>query len=140
MKKIPLHASEEVLIKAVEEWVDLLVAKKFQEALDFIYPIPYPEWNAGYLERWIGNYGFDQPLKDGSKVEITSRVDAKGNQYSREYEPCDPHIDEATGLEVVGMVFYDVPLDGEWSDLTAQFQVCELKGELVLDMHGLHVM
>lgn len=140
MKKLPLNANKEMLIATVEEWVDLLVAKKYQEALEFIYPIPYPEWDAQYLENWIRNYGFDQPLKDGSTVEITSRHGAKGKQYNRDFEAYAPHIDEVTGLEVVGMVHYDVPLNGEWSDLTAQFNVCKLEGGLVLDMYGFHVM
>jgi hypothetical protein len=140
MKKLPLNANKEELITAVEEWVDLLVAKKYQEALRFIYPIPYPEWDAQYFENWIVNYGFDQPLKDGSTVEITPRSQAKGKQYNREFEAYETQIDDNTGLEVIGMIFYDMPLDGRWSDLTAQISVCKFENSLVLDMHGLHVM
>lgn len=140
MKKLPLSASEELLITAVEEWVDLLVAKKYQEALEYIYPIAYPEWDAEYLENWIRNYGFDQPLKDGNIVEVTPRQKAKGKQYNREYQVYGPQIDEVTGLEVIGMILYDVPLDGEWSDLTAQFNVCKFENCLVLNMYGFHVM
>ncbi len=140
MKKIPLTSEKETIIATVEEWVDLLVAKQYQAALDFIYPIPYPEWTADYLENWIKNYGFDQPLKDGRTVEITPRETAKGKQYNRDYEIYELHVDEVTGLEVIGMVHYDVPLDGEWSDLTAQFNICKYEGGLVLDMQGLHVM
>lgn len=125
----PLNTTEEELISAVEEWVDLLEEGRYQEALNFIYPIPCPEWTAEYLESWIKNYGFDQPRKE-----------AKGKQYNRTYEAYDPCRDESTRLEVVGMIFYDVPLDGEWSDLTTQFNVSKFENSLVLDMCGLHVM
>ncbi len=140
MKELPISASKDTLMATVEEWIDLLVAKKYQEALDFIYPIPYPEWDAQYLENWIRNYGFDQPLKDGATVEITSRHEATGKQFNREFEASDPFVDENTGLEVIGTVLYDVPLDGKWSDLTVQFNVCKFEGSLVFDMYGFHVM
>jgi hypothetical protein len=140
MNKLPLNANREAIITAVEAWVDLLVAKKYQAALDFIYPIPYPEWDAQYLETWIRNYGHDQPLKNGRVVEITPRNQAKGEQYNKDFEVDEPQIDETTGLTVIGMVLYDVPLDGEWSDLTIQFNVCKFEKGLVLDMNGFHVM
>ncbi len=140
MKKLPLNATKEDLIAAVEDWVDLLVGKRYQKALDYIYPMSYPEWGAEYLENWIKNYGFDQPLKDGSTVEITPRNEAKGRQCNRVFEASDPQIDESTGLELVAMIFYDVPLDGQWSDLTVQFNVCKFENNLVLDMQGFNVM
>ncbi|MGI2111957.1 hypothetical protein ACRN9C_21680 [Shewanella frigidimarina] len=46
MKVLPFTATEEMLFSAVEEWVSLLEQDKYQDALDFIYPIPFPEWTA----------------------------------------------------------------------------------------------
>lgn len=40
----------------------------------------------------------------------------------------------------MGHVWFDLPLDGVWSDLTATFDVCKEDGQLVLELVDVHVM
>ena len=41
---------------------------------------------------------------------------------------------------IVGSVEFDLPIDGEWSDLTAIFTLSEVEGSLVLSLEDLHVL
>ena len=50
-------------------------------------------------------------------------------------------VDRFDGADgVVGSIRFDLPLDGEWSDLTATFDIVEEEGGLVLRLDDVHVM
>ncbi len=142
MKRLAEFANEEMILRAVEEWVDLLVEKRFQDALDFLHPRNYMGFTAESLENWISNYGSHEPREDGRVMEVTPRHAATGKRYNCDYDRCYPDAGEGAGvvLDAVGYVDYDLPLNGEWSDLTAQFFVCKYEHVLVLDLVGLRVM
>ena len=40
----------------------------------------------------------------------------------------------------VGEIFYDLPINGEWSDLTATFKILQAKDYVTLELNEIHVM
>lgn len=136
MQTYAVSATDSDLLAAAREWINLLAAGRFADALAFLYRLPAEEWTPDYLARWIENYGFDQPLTDGSKMKATPTDSAAGTLSLAEVWRYD-EIDEDTGLPLVARVLHDVPLDGEWSDLNAVFNVLRVDDSLVFDLYDL---
>lgn len=40
---------------------------------------------------------------------------------------------------IVGKVWYDLPLNGEWSDLTATFNILKSESHIVLELNEIHI-
>ena len=83
----------------------------------------------------IVGYGSPEP-RDGHDHRVTSTALAAGGRTpTHEVERY-----EARAGDRVGHVWFDLPLDGEWSDLTATFDIERRAGRLVLVLDDVHVM
>jgi hypothetical protein len=143
MKVLQLDADDDEILAVCREWVDLVAAGRFRDAIDMLYiPASYDpsqHWTPESLQTYIGNYGSWDPLADGSVVRVTpietARIpaDAPGRQpHANVVRPSsDPRA---------GSVDLDVPLDGEWSDLTAQFEFAPVDGGIGISLYDLHVL
>ena len=148
MMTFPVSCSDDEIRKAVVEWSELLAQGNYSGALSlfahssesFVF-----EWTPEHLEDWVSNYGCARKDYDsGAYRKVTSLF---------EQPNCDRLIRNAIkvnrqslyGLDpkhYTGMVhYYDVPLDGELSDLTARFHIKKIgDAAITLEFLDIHVM
>ncbi|MEO6458636.1 MAG: hypothetical protein ABIO92_10270, partial [Chloroflexia bacterium] len=101
-------------------------------------------WTPDILETVIRNYGSIEPTSDGETFKVTPLQQAQApsnllpthdvNRYGED------EIDTSDGTALVGDVWYDLPLNGEWSDLTATFRLYQIEDGLVMALEDVHVM
>jgi hypothetical protein len=141
--KLPLNSSYELLISAVEDWVNLLIEEEYQRAYYFTEQDPYYEWTPELIEKVINNYGVPEPDGSGLVYKVTSPSSAvlvDRLKYDSEVDYFDePRLDDDGESEIIADIWYDLPLNGEWSDLTATFNVIKRKDFLTLQLQEIHV-
>jgi hypothetical protein len=126
----------EAVRDVIERWVALLVEERFEEALGLLAPSRTQTWTPELLATVIRNYGFIEPHPSGATFRFTPIASATGD---------GPRFD-ATWFERPtrddrwGSARYDLPLNGEWSDVTATFDILDGPFGPVLALDDVHVM
>lgn len=117
----------------IERWVGLLVARKYADALGMFTVSEH--WTPDLLRNVLRNYGFIEPHPKGTTFSVTPIGTAAGDgpRFSVTW------FDKPTGSPV-GYARYDLPLNGEWSDVTASFDILETPEGLTLALDDVHVM
>lgn len=143
MKVLPSDASDDEILEVCREWVELVAAGRLVDAIDLLYvPIGYhtsQHWTPETLQTFVGNYGSWEPLADRRVVRMTPLTTARVPVHRPNFRP---HADivRLTRDRTAGSVVLDVPLDGEWSDLTAQFEFAPVDGGIGISLYDLHVL
>ena len=143
MKVLPVDASDDQILDVCREWVELVAAGRFADAIDLLrVPSTYDtsqRWTTESLQTYIGNYGSWEPPAAGRVVRITPLRTAR---IPVDRPNVRPHADvvRLTSNRATGSVELDVPLDGEWSDLTAQFEFAPVDGGIGISLYDLHVL
>src|SRR5688572_13674540 len=114
---LPPDASDSQILAAVRLWADMLAAADYAGALAMVDARPH--WTPELLRTVISNYGSVEPMRDGSTYRVTPPGTAHGG-------PTPRHGVERHGDRV--SVWFNLPLNGEWSDLTATFDVVRRDG------------
>jgi hypothetical protein len=83
------------------------------------------------LRTVVTNYGSVEPTRDGTTYRVTPLGTARGGPVPR-------HRVDRDGDRI--RVWFDLPLNGEWSDLTATFDVVRRDQGLSLVLDDVHVM
>ncbi|WP_324672036.1 hypothetical protein [Hymenobacter sp. GOD-10R] len=140
--KLSHEASDEDLLDAVRAWVRLLASERYDEAYQYTYQDPYFEWSPDLIKSMI--YGYGLPYIDGEEVfKVTPIALAVENGSSPRAEvffhmPRKHRIDQ-TLVVVVAEIWFDLPLNGVWSDLTATFDVLFIPDCVSLELQEIHV-
>ena len=136
-RQLPENASDEEILNVIRDWVELLAVDDFEAAYAMLHHEPNDQFTPEFLRMWISNYGWHDPMKDGSTYRVTSCKLAVGRethyQSVNRYDPAD-----ANGF--AGDAMFDLPLNGEWSDLTALFWILSREGSLVLQLDDVHFL
>jgi hypothetical protein len=136
---VPERTAEAVR-DVIERWVGLLVDERFDEALALLATRPESPlettWTPELLATVIRNYGFLDPHPSGATFRVTSIASANGE---------GPRFDATwyerpTRDDRWGSARYDLPLNGEWSDVTASFDILDGPFGPVLALDDVHVM
>ncbi|MCB2408238.1 DUF7668 domain-containing protein [Hymenobacter lucidus] len=118
----------------IREWIALLFEEKFAEACNRIDGSIHPEnsvaWTPELLNEVLMDYAWHERMP---VVTNPAKMDLTDEQvYFYKYDSPAQH-----GYAVE----YDIPLDGEWSDLTAQFSFVENSNNLyTITLEGIHVL
>lgn len=138
MIRLPRKASDEQILAAITAWVELLAQERYEDAFQMLRHIPDEHWSPELMKTVITNYGSTEPCADGAIFKITSPKDNPKGQVFHEVEwwGDDPN----RPAEYVGMALFTLPLNGEWSDLTASLDIVEEGGKLVLELGDIHVL
>ncbi|MES2731123.1 MAG: hypothetical protein V4714_05220 [Bacteroidota bacterium] len=140
--KLALDATPTEILKAVEAWVKFLEQEDYPKAYAYTEHDEYYQWSPELIKEVISGYGLPEPHPNGEVFKVTS-VDPARNQ---DRMPCqevnyndEPLPYEEKEAEIIGQVWYDLPLNGEWSDLTATFQILKREAYLTLELAEIHV-
>ena len=116
----PNPPDDEVLA-FVARWIELLAAGDFDAAWATTEHDPYYGWTPELMRRTIEGFGHPEPHPSGRRFRVTPPADATGKlHWSVDREGMRPPI--------IARVAHDLPLDGEWSDLSVTFRI-ESRGE-----------
>ena len=133
--RLPRSATDEQILTVVRRWADLLAAEQYDRAYGMTAHNSYHQWSPGLMRDVIEGYGLPEPHHRGP-FRVSPVATATGGARARRKvtrRAAPAHDGE------VGEVWFDLPLNGEWSDLTATFTIHELNGEVVLCLEEIHV-
>ena len=141
--KLPLNSSNAAMLEAVEKWIELLSNEEYDQAYNFTEHDEYHEWTPELIEKIINNYGALES-DDNCKInKVTPINKVLHNQNIKPYREVtyfdEPIINEDLGAEVAAEIWYSLPLNDEWSDLTATFHVLKKNDHLTLLLQDIHV-
>lgn len=131
----PKTASDEELLDGVRKWVDLLSEDKFSEAYNLTAHDSYYAWSPELIRSFIAGYGMRH--EPGNHAYRISKISQTEGGASPRWV-IDRWLD-AEPSSRIGFVWFDLPLDGEWSDLTATFEVKQNKEHFVLVLQDIKV-
>jgi hypothetical protein len=131
----PQTASDEELLDGVKMWVDMLAEERFPEAYQLTAHDSHYAWTPDLIRSVVVGYGL--PHESGNhEYRISKICEARGGPSPRwevdRWQDTEPRYR-------VGFISFDLPLDGEWSDLTATFEIVVHHGQLILVLQDIHV-
>jgi hypothetical protein len=143
MRLLPLKATDDEILALCREWVALVAAGQLELAIDLLY-VPETHhreqnWTADSLRVYIGNYGSWEPMKDGSVWRVTPVESAPMPPDRPNFRP-RAEVGRYDGRPQSGWAELDLPLNGRWSDLTAQFEFSPVDDGIGLSLYDLHVL
>ncbi|HWB27066.1 MAG TPA: hypothetical protein VG738_16400 [Chitinophagaceae bacterium] len=128
--------------KAIEYWLDLLRREDYAEAYNLTMHDPYYEWTPALIESYINGYGL--PYEEGEtvyKVTDWRTAHTDNNRPAMDIFLFDAHRISGNGeYKVIGYVQYDIPLNGERSDLTVTFSIMQAEDYIRLELNDIHVL
>ena len=129
---LPPTPSDADIIAAVERWIDDLSGGDFDGAYSRTEHDDYYGWSPALIRAVVTGYGFPEPHPNGPFL-VTPRDAARGQRRASVERL-------ATSGGTIAHVAYDLPLNGEWSDLTATFSVERRAEGSVLVLEEIHVL
>ncbi|MEM7601381.1 MAG: hypothetical protein AAF357_08185 [Verrucomicrobiota bacterium] len=139
MKTLQASATDEQILQIARDWAEALAREDFEAAYDMTGHDSYYQWTPELIRTVVTNYGSVEPLGDGSTCRVTPLNSAKGGPAPRHIVERQSDPVDSSGTREVGSVWFDLPLDGEWSDLTATFEILSEDDELHLVLNEIHV-
>lgn len=129
MKRLDPTASDQKILATVEEWVRLLAKDRFSEAYDYLYHEQGDHLTPELVRTLIKNYGWIEPHPSGVAFKVTP-LEGEGRAVLMRFED-ERHI---------GHLIFDLPLNGEWSDVSAIFDLLIVDNALVFQLQDIHVL
>ena len=133
--RVKASASNQEILGVARDWAHALAAQDYERAYGMTGHDPYYAWSAGLMRQVIEGYGHPESHPAGP-FRVTPLADAKGG--SRPRHTVRRHKKKKPD-GAIAEVWFDLPLNGEWSDLTATFAVHPLGDELILCLNEIHV-
>jgi hypothetical protein len=156
MMRFSKGVSAEQVRAAMLDWIGMLAAGRFAEAVDFLSP-EIPEgsastnemrWTPGLLESVIANYGHEQPVEeDPRRLRVAPLTKDLLPLFDKELD-IDFEMWESTaadGSRFAGAIHARMPIAYEngpaISDMTARFRFKHFPdGQMALVLLDIHVM
>lgn len=143
VKILPTDVSDDQILALCREWAELVAADWLDDALRLLWVPPdydpSQHWTPESLRTYIENYGSWEPLTDGSRWRITSFVSVRLPADRPAFRPVADVFRDGRNTRA-GRVDVDLPLNGEWSDLTAQFEFRPVRDGIAVSLYDLHVL
>jgi hypothetical protein len=120
---VPRDASNEQLLSIVRDWVDVLSNEQYAAVFEALgYSVAFDRPGADCIRDEIKRYRSSKYFPDTEDFTVTNWRTARGGNPSpiahvTRYKPNRPRL--------VGAIDFDLPLNGRWSDLTANFVLFE---------------
>jgi hypothetical protein len=144
MLDFPPDAIGETILEGIKQWVGLLAQERYDEAVRWLYrpPTTGTIWTPSLLQSLVTNYGLTEPRGDGKTYRVTPHAAAKRRRGGHPYRDVDwfPPGSAQVNRGVVAAVTFDLPLNGEWSDVTAAFLIHKVNDRLLVELEDMHVL
>ncbi|WP_121811519.1 hypothetical protein [Mucilaginibacter kameinonensis] len=142
---LKIYSTDKIEIeKAVLYWIELLAEGKYHEAYRLTLHDPYYGWNSPNIKSVINGYGLpDEMLEEKYRVTASDTAIIKNNIHP--YKDIEFYGDLAKkphklhNMTIIGAVCYDLPINGEWSDLSATFKILQRENFIMLELNEIHV-
>jgi hypothetical protein len=142
---LKIYSTDKIEIeKAVLYWIELLAEEKYDEAYQLTLHDPYYQWSPADIKSAINGYGLpDEALEEQYKV--THPGSAIINDRINPYKDIDLYddslkkADKLHDMTIAGFICYDLPINGEWSDLSVTFKVLQKDNFIMLELNEIHV-
>jgi hypothetical protein len=138
-RTLPPDATDADLLAAVRSWVDLLAAGEYAQAQGMLVRVEQErDWPAVRVAEVIAAYEPRPQARAEGAVRVTPVRTARvadvlpRHAVARWGEGCRPGV--------VGDIHFDLPINGAWSDLMANFFFRRVPGGLALELWDLHVV
>jgi hypothetical protein len=141
---LPADANDEQVFSVVRDWCEKLAAEDYSGAFFMTeHKFDMTPWQ---LKAEIEDYWWEQPSADNPVHKVTSPVTAQIRSGEENILPSNrwgidwsekplPHAPR-----YLGYIHYDLPLNGFWSKLTAEFDLNMRSNGIVLELESVHVM
>jgi hypothetical protein len=141
MVRLPLDCPDAAILAAAEEWTDRLAAEDFAGAWEMLLHRAGEVWapTPAALKARIRQCGCEVPIP-GESLRVTPTATAAGERWRR-LPALSRTADGDTyrGPAIRGRLDWQLPLNGEWSDLVASFDLLEHDDVLVFVLAALRV-
>ncbi|MGC4102958.1 hypothetical protein [Ferruginibacter sp.] len=140
--RLPSPVSKFEIETAILQWIELLAVEDYTGAFDLTLHDPYYQWTPELLKKVIEGYGLPDEIENVYKVtKAEDSVIANGQHIYKDVE----FVDRPSGLRkgdlfLVGEAFFDLPLNGNWSDLTATFKIFSNENYSALELNEIRVL
>ena len=139
MVRLPLNCSDVEILAVAEEWTNRLAAEDYAGAWDMLLHRPGEVWapTPEKIRERIVNCGCETPV-EGEPPRVTPTATATGTPWR--WLPSLTRTElppERPGPR--GRLDWELPLNGEWSDLVASFDLEMYDGALVFVLAALRV-
>ena len=141
--QLPHSVTAMEIENAIHTWMTLLADENYEAAYMFTLHDPYYEWTPLLLEQVINGYGLPYANDGSPKCKVTDWSTASGTGSKRYkeinfFDTSRAHFNPQ--FIVTGDIYYDLPIDSVWSDLTATFKILQSKDFTTLELNEIHVM
>jgi hypothetical protein len=127
---LPKSATDEELIRFVDEWAMLMEREDYNAAFAFTAHVPEMKWTPELIGEVVKAYG---EAKSTQKVTLLGQpTDIEQRKKVRRWK--------RNAYSVIGGIWYDLNIDGLASDLTATFDICEGGDGLTIKLNDIHIM
>jgi len=128
------NSADEELLAEVHAWIELLSEGNFANALQRIPGEQDEAWTPQLLEQVVAGYGLPRPHPRGVRFQVTSPGNAAGAVQVALVER------EVLPPGALAYVEHSLPLNGQWSDLTATFVLYPSESKASLRLREVHVL
>ena len=143
--RLPTSCSDEDILAFARRWTESLVAEEYTEAFEMLLTVlthPGKSWvrTPAELTAWVINYGSPDPIPGEPACAVTSIESARGQPWRSLPSLTRRSDDEPLRYPGCrGRLDWQLPLDGEWSDLVASFDLIEHEQDLAMVLVSLRV-
>jgi hypothetical protein len=133
MTKLPVNPNDDEVLAVIDAWIADLSREDYQAAFLRTEHDPYYKWTPQLLKEVICGYGLPEELPDGRTFKVI---------YPRDANKRPPYrlVERNVAPLSIANVRASLPLNGEWSDLTAGFRVEKRGDGSVIILEEVHVL
>jgi hypothetical protein len=143
MVRLGLDCTDEDILGVAREWTGRLAAEDYAGAFDMLLYVPNNPGRSWVnspegLRAWVVNCGTDEPIPGEPTCRVTPIESAEG-EMPPGYLSLDRSDTDQRYPGCRGRLDWPIPLDGEWSDLKASFDLVARDGTLLFVLVALRV-
>lgn len=134
-------ASAEEIENFIHTWLDYLAREDYRTAYHMTVHDPYYEWTPELMEKMINGYGFF-PEPNDIIFKVTDWRTATNMDRVRYNEISffeKAKVRQRAIYSIIGDIWYDLPLNGQWSEVTATFNILRLEDLIYIELNEIHV-
>jgi hypothetical protein len=140
MRTVPIPASDVEILNIIQDWIELLAQERYKEAHEMLYQPEDNSWTSELVKNAISGYKSSGNItNDPSYVtpiqEVQTGEGINPNRDIQWFTGEDQRKDKYAGV-----IHFDLPINGEWSDLTAIFFIHQLEEVFAIELETIHIL